>query len=417
LGKPKKYFVVLFVIFSLFALLYAQIPEKITIIEGNDYHYSMDLFQFPGAVKSTAGGNDIYSSDTGATLSLGSLNAFGGETGEYTEQFYLFHSIPIKSVDVKVIPNLKVVPVGRIIGVKLETQGLLIVGMSDVYDENGTAIKPLAEFDVRKGDIIQTVNEKPVSNIDDFKSIVENSDGKEVAITLKRDDKTFGVHVNPVKNKADGKYRLGIWVRDSTAGIGTMTFYQPETKQFGALGHGITDSDTGQIMEIKDGELTGAEVVSIKKGENGTPGELKGMFSSDSSSIGTISSNSQSGIYGKLDSQDFAGQEMEIAPKNEIKEGKAKILCNIDGGEPKEYDVEVEKVSANPNKSTKCMVIRITDNALLEKTGGIVQGMSGSPIIQNGKLIGAVTHVFINDPTRGYGIFIENMLIEASKVK
>lgn len=409
--KSKKYLFVLLVIFSFLVLLYAQIPEKITIIEGNDFHYSMDLFQLPNTVKSTAGSNDIYLSDTGTTVSLGRIDAFGGAAGEYTEQFYLFNSIPIKDVEVKVIPNMKVIPVGKIIGVKLETQGLLIVGMSDVYDENGTAVKPLAEYDIKKGDIIQTVNDKPVSNIDDLKTIVENSNGEDVAMTVKRDDKTFGIRVKPVKNKADGEYRLGIWVRDSTAGIGTMTFYVPETNQFGALGHGITDSDTGQIMEIKNGELTDAEVISIKKGENGTPGELKGMFSSDSNSIGVIDKNSQSGIYGKLENnQRFTGQEIEIAARNEIETGKAKILCNIDGEETKEYDVEVEKISNNPNKSTKCMVIKITDEELLDKTGGIIQGMSGSPIIQNGKLIGAVTHVFINDPTRGYGIFIENML-------
>jgi stage IV sporulation protein B len=210
----------------------------------------------------------------------------------------------------------------------------------------------------------------------------------------------------------DKKYHIGLWVRDSTAGIGTLTFYDPKTSAFGALGHGITDIDTGLLMPVDSGEIIESSILGIKVGKSGVPGELKGVFIEDMR-LGTIENNSEFGIYGKLSdnaANKITGKLYPIGLRSEIKEGPAVILSNIDGKSIAEFEIEIQKVSRQNINGSKGMIIKVTDQKLLEATGGIVQGMSGSPIIQNGKIIGAVTHVLVNDPTKGYGIFIEGML-------
>ena len=223
--------------------------------------------------------------------------------------------------------------------------------------------------------------------------------------------------MTPVKSSEDGKYHIGLWVRDSTAGIGTLTFYDADTGKFGALGHGITDIDTGTLMSVKSGEKLESDILGVKMSRSGVPGELKGVFS-EGRQLGTIESNTEVGIYGKLEKhamQRMKGKMYPVGVRANIKEGPAVILSNIDGKKTEEYDIVIQKVSRQNLNGSKGMIIKITDERLLSTTGGIVQGMSGSPVIQDGKIVGAVTHVLVNDPTRGYGIFIETMLMNASQ--
>ncbi len=224
-----------------------------------------------------------------------------------------------------------------------------------------------------------------------------------------RDGKTNTVQIEPVYSPADKAYKLGVWVRDSIQGIGTVTFFDEETNRFGALGHGIYDVDTGGLMSLKQGHITSAQLTDIVKGEKGVPGELEGFIAADEV-LGDITKNTEIGIFGDAKTAAFTGDSYPIGVQTEVEENKATILSNIAGDTVIPYEIEIEQVNHFAKDNNKGMVIHVTDERLLEQTGGIVQGMSGSPIMQNGKLIGAVTHVFVNDPTRGYGIFIENML-------
>ena len=263
--------------------------------------------------------------------------------------------------------------------------------------------------------MILRANGAEISDTDDLREVVSGCGGNKIDFEIKREGDTKNICVEPVKNPIDNSYYIGAWVRDSTAGIGTMTWFDPETGRYGALGHSITDVDTGKIMDVSLGEIVKAEIVGADKGDEGDPGLLIGNFLERQ---GSIESNSEYGISGKIDEGVYpSGDAVPVAVSSEVREGKAQILCCIDGAGTEYYDVTIEKVMTGNLWGAKNMVVRIDDDRIISKTGGIVQGMSGSPIIQNGKLIGAVTHVFVNDPTRGYGIFIENMLTEAEKIK
>lgn len=303
---------------------------------------------------------------------------------------------------------LEVIPSGECVGVKMYTDGLIVVNTSELKDKNGK-IKDIAqEYGIRKGDIIKGINGKNATSSHDFASIVANSQGREIKLTLEREGQETEVKVKASETN-DG-YKLGLWLRDSTAGLGTITFYTDDS--FAALGHGICDIDTGSIMPIHRGIIQNCTINSITKGNNGSPGAITGNI--DGSELGKITKNTEIGIFGKLNTP-TNGKALPVADKKEIKTGDAVILSDVDGNGVKEYSIEIKRIFP-PMSDTKDMIIKITDSTLIEKTGGIVQGMSGSPIIQNGKLIGAVTHVFVNDPTRGYGIFIENMLAETEKI-
>jgi stage IV sporulation protein B len=310
--------------------------------------------------------------------------------------------------------NTYLIPCGNTIGVKLFTDGILVVGFSEFENESGQKTSPAKKRGVKKGDVIKTINDKCIYSVDDF--ILECKNKDEVKLEILRNNKIINFNIKSEKT-ADGESKFGMWVRDSTAGIGTMTFYNPKTKKFAALGHGICDIDTNLIFPLKDGEILSSSIVSVKKGEKGTPGELHGVFLESQGSIGHVDYNNQFGIYGDIvrDEMLTKNTPMKIALKEEVKEGDAYIMSNISGQKVKTYKICIQKTFVQNPSSTKGMIIKITDEELIKRTGGIVQGMSGSPIIQNGKLVGAVTHVFVNDPTRGYGIFIENMLSEAEK--
>lgn len=322
--------------------------------------------------------------------------------------------IPLKSVAVQKINDLEVYPGGTSVGVRLSTEGVLVVGHSEIETQEGKVESPAKNAGIELGDLILKVNGEEIQGSKDLSKKIRDIKAETVTMELKRDEKIISKEV--ILLKEEEEYKLGLWVRDSTAGIGTLTFYHKETGSFGALGHPITDGDTNKAFTIKKGELLSSSVLSVRKGEKGVPGELKGLFINDKISIGSIKKNTTAGIFGETENpivNDLYTKPIKIGFRNDIKEGPAKIITSIDENGPKEYDIEIVKLLAQDAPGAKSMVIKVTDKELLEKTGGIVQGMSGSPIIQNNKLVGAVTHVLINKPDVGYGIYIEWMLKDA----
>lgn len=324
--------------------------------------------------------------------------------------------LPIKSVSVKSVPEIYVYPGGTPVGVKLTTKGVLVVAFSDVETTRGKVVSPSAESGIQIGDIILKVNDSSINNSDELIREIDLNKSKKLKIVLERNDKIIEKILKPVKSKDDKNYKIGLWVRDSTSGVGTLTFYDAKTKKFGALGHPITDVDTGTILKINEGEIVESSIISLRKGQKGNPGELRGIFVNEETNLGKVNKNTICGIYGcgneKLIGKKY-NSPMRIALRNEIKEGPAKILTTIEGAEPQLYDIKIEKLLIQDEPGPKSMIIKVTDPVLLNKTGGIVQGMSGSPIIQDNKIVGAVTHVLINRPDVGYGIYIEWMLKDA----
>ncbi len=325
--------------------------------------------------------------------------------GEYEVQLKLFGLFPIKEISLEVIEELEVIPGGDIIGLQIETEGILVLGTGTVTMKDGSNAEP-AKGLLKSGDYIVGINGKMGVTRED---LTDSITVEPVKLTIKRNNEIVEVEIQPVQDYS-GKYKLGVWIRTDAQGIGTITYITNNGK-FGALGHGITDVDTGLLMEIDGGKLYDAEVLSVVKGKNGTPGELIGIIrQSGISVIGEIDENCSKGIYGQMKlGMINSDRAVPVALKQDIKQGPASILCQVDS-EVKEYDIEIERIELGRTHDNKGLVIRITDEELLKKTRGIVQGMSGSPIMQNGKLVGAVTHVLVNDPTRGYGIFIESML-------
>ncbi len=303
------------------------------------------------------------------------------------------------------------VPDGRSIGVMLSTNGALIVDFMDIDSSNGEVPSPARVAGLKAGDLIQGFDGKKISNVAELVSAIAASAGKSSALTLSRNGKKSEVLIKPEVSKNDGSLKIGAWVKDAASGIGTLTFFDPDTKAFAALGHGICDAETGKLLPVESGSILSAGIVSVSKGEKGVPGELNGIFKNDSETLGEISKNSEAGISG-IASKSFAanGTPIPIGHRENVKVGSASVLTTINGSLPQKFDIEIIKIMPKVISQQKGFVIQITDEKLLEKTGGIVQGMSGSPILQNGRIVGAVTHVFVNDPTRGYGIFIEDML-------
>ncbi len=319
----------------------------------------------------------------------------------------IFGVVPLKKVNVDVFKDITLYPGGMPFGVKIYTNGVIVVGIVGVETESGKT-NPAADGGLKVRDIITKVNGKAVNTTDEVSAAVEQSDGKPISLTVTRNDKTIELNVQPVFSKTDNLYRLGLWLRDSTAGIGTITFISPENNTFAGLGHGICDVDTGEIIPLRKGIVVDVTIKSIKKGVVGNPGELNGYFVPGKT--GSLIGNTTCGVYGIMSElPDTSHSEpLKIGLKNELKVGECEIFCTVNDKLDK-YSAEITKIG-NKNEEQKNFVIKITDKRLLEATGGIVQGMSGSPIIQNGKLVGAITHVLVNDPTKGYGIFIENML-------
>ena len=300
------------------------------------------------------------------------------------------------------------IPLGKAVGIKLFADGVLVVDISDVQC-GGNDVSPAKDCGLKEGDLILTANGEKIQSTEHMQSLLQENGEQAMALTVKRGSKTMEVGVAPVRCD-DDVCRLGAWIRDSMAGIGTLTYYDPATGSYGALGHGITDVDTAKLMPLSSGSIMETTVKAVKKGQQGSPGELKGDFTVQRD-VGTLQANTEGGIFGTVSDPTFLemGQALPVADREDIHTGAASILSTVSGNETREYAVEIVRLYPG-EQSTRNMLICVTDPQLLSTTGGIVQGMSGSPLVQDGKLIGAVTHVLVNDPTMGYGIFIENML-------
>ncbi|MBO4293719.1 MAG: SpoIVB peptidase [Clostridia bacterium] len=400
------FLLIILTIIYIYTLAIYNIPDSIIIFEGE----TIKVNNFLGF----SIGNSDKTIETSSSSSKTINNA-----GKTTIEVSLFDNFFIKNMEVDVLPRTKVIPSGNIAGVKLYTSGILVVGMSEIEGEDNKKHKPYENSGIEEGDSIISIDNTKISTTQDLIDTVNASSGKDLAIEYVHNNATATCSITPVKT-SNNEYKLGLWVRDSAAGVGTVTFYDPSTKCFGALGHGITDIDTEELINIESGEFITTQILNIKKGETGNPGRIQGTIDNQTN-IGTISKNTKFGIYGKVSNPSAlkidSSKEMEVALREEIKEGPAKILCNLDGSSTKEYDIKIERIYRENNYDNKSMKIKVTDEELLNKTGGIIQGMSGSPIIQNGKFVGAITHVLVNNPKEGYAVFADIMLKQIREVQ
>ncbi len=390
--------------------LYNQLPAVLRVKAGEEQIIDLGL-PMTGEVVAVSESGISNIPEGAVTIDLGeAVTLHMEEANNYLLNVRLFGFIPFKQVDIQVIGDMELTPVGVPIGLYVETEGLLVIGVGDFEGKDGIHYSP-AKYILKSGDYILEYNGLPVVDKETFIKDIEKSSGKEVVLKIKRGGVEQEVSVLPKKN-SKGAYKIGVWVRDNAQGVGTMTYVDSEGN-FGALGHGVTDVDTSTLMEVEDGTLYRTEIISIQKGQVGDPGEMTGMIVySDNYILGDIDYNGKEGIFGTCNESALSmctQKALPICLKQDIKEGPAQIYCCV-GKEPKYYQVEITKVQLDHDNINRGIELMVIDPELLELTGGIVQGMSGSPIIQDGKIIGAVTHVLVNDPTRGYGIFIENML-------
>ncbi|NLO83977.1 MAG: SpoIVB peptidase [Clostridiales bacterium] len=398
---------VLLLYFSPQANLLRTLPSTLNIAAGQN---AVIDTTFPLSVTLNEGNVQVLSSSDEALT--------GGQTqtkGKSTATINLLGLLPLREVEIDVSDDLRLYPGGQAVGVALQTAGVLVVGTSDLTG----AISPARLAGIKPGDIITAANGMTIEGTTQLTELVASTGDTPLPLTVKRGEATLSLTLEPKRDNQTGTYRIGAWVRDSTAGVGTMSFYGEvnagEGIRYGALGHAITDTDTQQILTVGKGEVMLADVVDVRKGQVGIPGELKGSFLRENRVLGGIRLNNNFGIYGTLQSpptHPLYPDGLPIGRKDAVHAGDATILCTVDSGGMEEYDVEIVEVARQTSPSQRSMVIRVTDEELLEKTGGIVQGMSGSPILQDGRLIGAVTHVFVNDPTMGYGLFVEWMLAQ-----
>ena len=395
--KQKKYrkflwYALVGTLLSLFILIYGtmkdHIPDEIFVYADEETDWET-FFQEP-----------LISYDETVEVS---------QNGSYQIRCKWLGVLPLNTIKVHTVEKQEVLVSGSPVGIYMETKGVLVIDSGEITDREGIRRTP-AEHIIQSGDYICEIDGKVLTGKRQLMQLVRENQGEPMELQVIRHQETIKLEMTPVETE-DGSYKLGIWVRDNIQGIGTLTYVEPNGT-FGALGHGISDADTGERLEISDGDLYRADILSIRKGTAGTPGELRGVINyREENRIGTICGNSQYGIRGQLDPGKYSESMKKIPTglKQEIQTGKAEIRCDIGDG-IREYQCEILEIDSNARDTNKCFVLRITDDDLLSRTGGIVQGMSGSPVLQNGKLIGAITHVFVNDPTKGYGIFIENMM-------
>lgn len=395
--KQKKYrkflwYALVGTLLSLFILIYGtmkdHIPDEIFVYADEETDWET-FFQEP-----------LISYDETVEVS---------QNGSYQIRCKWLGVLPLKTIKVHTVEKQEVLVSGSPVGIYMETKGVLVIDSGEITDREGIRRTP-AEHIIQSGDYICEIDGKVLTGKRQLMQLVRENQGEPMELQVIRHQETIKLEMTPVETE-DGSYKLGIWVRDNIQGIGTLTYVEPNGT-FGALGHGISDADTGERLEISDGDLYRADILSIRKGTAGTPGELRGVINyREENRIGTICGNSQYGIRGQMEPGKYTESMKKIPTglKQEIQTGKAEIRCDIGDG-IREYQCEILEIDSNARDTNKCFVLRITDDDLLSRTGGIVQGMSGSPVLQNGKLIGAITHVFVNDPTKGYGIFIDNMM-------
>ena len=395
----KKLFLCLLSLILSGLILYADLiysfPSEITMFKNEFHNPSLGAGVFLGGVPDSI---CTWDSDNGVVPL---------ESGEYDATLKIANAVPFRKVRLRVTSAYNVNASGQLIGLRIFSKGLIVTKTSSII-QNGREISPAKDAGIVSGDVILEINGQSVATCEEVTPLLKES----TDITILRNNTLKKFTLSPARDDSDGNFKLGIWVRDSTAGIGTLTYLDEKTGTYGALGHPISDSDTGIIFDVNRGSIESSSVITIKKGTPGHAGEICGSFSSPKSILGTVEKNCDAGVFGKaVSGNHIIGKSYPIGVMSQVKEGSATILTTVDDG-IKEYEIKI--LRAMPfGSATKGMMIEVTDPDLLSKTGGIVQGMSGSPIIQNGKIIGAVTHVLVNDPTRGYGIFIENMLKEA----
>ena len=361
-------------------------------------------------------GNVAVAASDDETLRDAGTVALSSETAGTSELLLsLMGVVPLRRVEVEVSEEKRLIPGGQAIGVAMRTSGVMVVGTSDLSQ----ARSPAQLSGLRPGDVLTRVGGVNITSAEQLAQLVSQAGEAPLAVDYLRDGAALSTTLTPRLDAATGSVRMGAWVRDSTAGVGTLSFYDPDTGHYAALGHAITDGDTGKVLPVGEGQVLKAEIVGVQKGQKGAPGELKGSFLREGVTLGDIALNDPLGLYGHLDAPPAGAlypDGLPIGLRSGVHTGKAIILSSVDGEGVKPYEVEITRVNQQSTPAPKSMVVRVTDPALLAKTGGIVQGMSGSPIIQDGRLIGAVTHVFVSDPTQGYGLFIDWMLQKSSEI-
>ena len=398
---------------------YASFPSELRLFTGQDRQLNLTMpvqaqvSVNPDIVKVNGVAEHSFRIDLSKPLSLQSA-----QSGETELKLKLFGKIPLKTVKVNVVPDLKVIPGGQTIGVKIKSDGIMVVGHHLVTVAENKKISPGEEAKILAGDLITEIDGVKINDVTKVAEIVNRAGekNKPLQLSIKRNNQLLQTEIKPAYDILDKTYRLGLYIRDSAAGVGTLTFYAPDQGVYGALGHVITDMDTQTPISVGEGQIVHSTVTSISKSQNGEPGEKRAHFFNESKVLGNIEKNTPFGIFGKMyapPEHSAVKEAIPVAFAEEVKEGPAYIYTVVSGQKVEKFDIEIVHVTKQEFPATKGMVIKITDPRLLEKTGGIVQGMSGSPIIQNGKMIGAVTHVFVNDPTSGYGCFVEWMLQDA----
>ena len=412
----KKNLILLFIISLLLILLayvtnITSIPDSVILFEDDE----LSLETIAG-VKIKEKNDNTVEASTKLNDNKVSENNNSDNKKEYNLSLL---GVNLKTITANILPETKVVPLGDLVGLKLYTKGVLVVGISEIKGEDNKTYKPYEEAGIEQGDSIIKINNEKIESTEDLLECVSKTNGKTMNVTYIKGGEEVEKTITPVKTSKN-TYKLGIWVRDAGAGVGTLSFYDETTNTIASLGHGIQDVDTEEMLDISSGEIVTAEIVNVKKGEENNPGKIEGTIE-DSKNLGTVYSNTRFGVYGKINNKNElnidTSKAIKVALRNEIKEGDAKIICTLEDGKKEEYNVKIQKIFKNNNEDNKSMIVKVTDERLLEKTGGIIQGMSGSPIIQNGKMIGTLTHVLVSDPTTGYGVFADLMIKQMRSVE
>lgn len=382
--------IILLFILYIYVANITQIPKEIILLKGE----KLEIKKMYGL--------EVIETATTSSMNMNTVNI----------ELSLFGKIPLKNIDVNILENAEVIPIGKIIGLKLYTNGVLVVGMSEIENINNELERPFENTDIKEGDTIIKINENEIQNIEDLKEKVNASKGDDICLTIVRDGTLVTSNIKPTQIEED-EYKLGLWVKDAATGVGTITFVEKDSQKFAALGHGIADSDTNRLIDIDSGEIVTSKVLSITKGEDGKPGEIRGTIINQPT-IGNVEKNTIFGIYGTLNNLTSLNidksEALQVALRNEIQEGPAKVICSVDGVATKEYDILIEKIYIQNHSDNKSMLIKVVDKELINQTGGIIRGLSGAPIVQNGKFVGAVTNVLVSNPEIGYAIFGDLMI-------
>lgn len=401
----------------------SDVPGEIFLVGGNSqvldvgFPFELEMEQNEESVAAvTLQGNSLKN---GGSYSLSQPLVISGQNQGNCKANLMVFGIKVKEIRITVMEEAMLIPGGQSIGVLLHTKGALVVGSMNIRSKSGEQVNPAKVAGLQAGDIIEKYNGTEIKDAAHLSELINREEG-EARLSVRRGDQILELTICPVQDADDGLWKLGVWVRDSTLGVGTLTFYDPASKKFAGLGHAITDVDTGKLLTVKDGEIVESEILEVVKGEEGEPGELRGSFGSNDEVIGYIKKNTDYGLYGNAAEEienDLYQSAIPAAKRDEVKVGDATLLCTLDDGGIQEYSCQIVKVTPQNSPAQKSFIVKIDDEKLLSITGGIVQGMSGSPVIQDGKLIGAVTHVFVNDPTQGYGVYLDWMLSEMYSVQ